>query len=121
MTRSVIRIANAMAIVVLMCLSLSAIAPPQPPTANPATNIKNDSFTANWTAVASATSYRLDVSTDANFKTFVPGYNNLDVSGTSFLVKGLSCNNTYYYRVRAIDGNGQSANSMVVSVPLCSR
>ena len=56
MTRSSIRVANAFTIALLISFSVSAIAPPQPPVAAPATNIKNDSFTANWTSVAGATS-----------------------------------------------------------------
>ncbi len=103
------------------CLSLTAIAPPQPPTAYPATNINNSSFTANWTQVRGATSYRLDVSTDIKFTTLVTGYANVSVEGTSLLVNGLSCDNTYYYRVRSVNTNGQSINSAVIAVQLCNR
>jgi len=42
-----------------------------PPSANAATNIASTSFTANWSTVTSATSYRLDVSVSSSFSGFV--------------------------------------------------
>ena len=72
------------------------------------------SFTANWTSVSGATSYRLDVSLTSTFATFVPPYNNLNVGNvTSFPVTGLAANTFYYYRVRAFNGNS-SPNSNVI-------
>lgn len=54
-----------------------------------------------------------------NYTQFSPSilssYNNLDVSGTSQTVTGLSPNTAYYYRVRATGGNSTSANSNVVT------
>ncbi len=47
---------------------------------------------------------------------FVTGYNDLSVSGTSQSVTGLTANTTYYYRVRATSTNSTSANSNVVTV-----
>jgi len=44
---------------------------------------------------------------------FVPGYADLSVSGTSQLVEGLVAGTTYYYRVRAVAGN-TSENSNVI-------
>ena len=89
------------------------------PTATAATAIIPGSFTANWTApsgTAAITGYRLDVSTDPGFASFVTGYNNLPVSGTSAAVMGLASNWTYYYRTRAINAGGTSSNSNTVSV-----
>jgi hypothetical protein len=75
------------------------------------------SFTANWRAVNVATGYRLDVATDSSFVNYVPGYQNLDVGNvTSYNVTGLAARTTYYYRVRAYNGNGTSPNSNVVQV-----
>lgn len=47
---------------------------------------------------------------------FVSGYNDLSVASTSQSVTGLTPNTTYYYRVRAIGGNGTSVNSEVITV-----
>ncbi|MFT3681078.1 MAG: MBG domain-containing protein [Ferruginibacter sp.] len=48
--------------------------------------------------------------------TFVSGYNNLSVGGTTQNVSGLTANTTYYYRVRGEDANTTTANSNVVTV-----
>jgi len=42
---------------------------------------------------------------------FVPGYEDLTVNGTSQLVSGLAENTDYYYRVRAVGPDGTSVNS----------
>jgi hypothetical protein len=64
-----------------------------------------------------AAGYRLDVSTSSSFSTYVSGYSNLDVgSVTSKNVTLLSANTFYYYRVRAYNGGGTSANSNVIRV-----
>jgi len=90
---------------------------PLPPTASPATFIASNSFTANWRSVSGATGYRLDVSTNSSFSTYVTGYQNLNVGNTtSRSVTGLNVSTTYYYRVRAYNGEGTSGNSNVVSV-----
>jgi hypothetical protein len=95
------------------------------PTATAATGLSETGFTANWTApsgTATITNYQLDVATDFGFTSFVSGYNNFSVSGasTSAAVTGLS-SGTYYYRVRAVNAGGTSANSntekVVFTVP----
>jgi len=81
-----------------------------------ATNLTTTSFTANWTGVGGASSYRLDVSTSSNFVTYVGIYQDLNVGNvTNKLVNGLSANTFYYYRVRAFNGN-TSPNSNVIKV-----
>jgi hypothetical protein len=80
------------------------------PTATTATQVTNNSFTANWTAVTGATAYRLDVSKD-NFNTFVTGFENLEVLATSKDVTVLENNTVYQYRVRATNGVNVSLNS----------
>ncbi|MCA3067817.1 MAG: T9SS type A sorting domain-containing protein, partial [Rhodocyclaceae bacterium] len=86
-----------------------------PPAASAATTITQTGFTANWNAVTGATGYRLDVSAD-NFATFVTGFSDKAVSGTSDAVTGLAANTAYKYRVRAVNANGTSANSNVIDV-----
>ena len=90
---------------------------PAAPQALKATNVTAISFTANWSSVNGATGYRLDVSTSSTFANFVPGYQNLDVGGTtSRNITGLAPNTNYYYRLRAYNGNGTSPNSNVIRV-----
>ena len=88
--------------------------PPPAPTALKDTNETFSSFTANWTSVSGATSYRLDVSTSNTFVTYVTGYQDRNVGNvTSQNVTGLAANTFYYYRVRAFNGN-TSPNSNVI-------
>jgi hypothetical protein len=94
---------------------------PLPPTASSATYIGSNSFTANWRSVSGATGYRVDVSTNSSFSTYVTGYQNLNVGNTtSRSVTGLNVSTTYYYRVRAYNGEGTSGNSNVVSLTTLS-
>jgi FtsP/CotA-like multicopper oxidase with cupredoxin domain len=89
---------------------------PGAPVANTATLPTTTGFTANWGAVANATSYSLDVSTNNSLISFVTGYNNLNVGNvTSFNVTGLAPGATYYYRVRANIANVVSANSNLIA------
>ena len=79
------------------------------------------SFTANWRSVSGATGYRLDVATNNSFTNYVAGYQNLNVGNAiSRSVTGLNASTTYYYRVRAYNGNGTSGNSNVVHVTTLS-
>ncbi|MDY0326573.1 MAG: lamin tail domain-containing protein, partial [Candidatus Cloacimonadaceae bacterium] len=89
--------------------------PPPAPVATSATSIGQNSFVANWDAAATATSYRLDVSTVNTFASFVAGYNNLTVNSTSQTVSGLAANALYYYRIRAYNSYGTSSSSNVIS------
>jgi len=90
---------------------------PSSPVANPATLVASHSFTANWRSVSGATGYRLDVATNNSFTNYVAGFQNLNVGNAlSRNVTGLAASATYYYRVRAYNGNGTSGNSNVVSV-----
>src|SRR5439155_557187 len=94
---------------------------PAPPIANAAMSIASNSFTANWSSVSGATGYRLDVSPNSSFSTYVAGYQNLNVgNATSHSVTGLNASTTYYYRVRAYNGAGTSGNSNVVNVTTLS-
>ena len=94
----------------------SFLTKPAATTALAATAIGGISFTANWNSVAGAESYRLDVSTGNTFATFVIGYQDLTVNGTSHNVSGLSTITTYYYRLRAVNATGTGTNSNVISL-----
>jgi hypothetical protein len=84
--------------------------------ATAATAINGNGFTLNWNAVAIATDYRIDISTNNTFTNIVPGYNNLSVGlVTSFVASDLPTATNYWYRVRAI-GPGCSNNSNVINV-----
>jgi hypothetical protein len=88
-----------------------------PPIADPATFVGANSFVANWKSVSGATGYRLDVATNNSFTNYVAGYQNLNVGNAlSRGVAGLSPSTTYYYRVRAYNGNLTTGNSNVRDV-----
>lgn len=73
---------------------------------------------ANWESSTGAQGYRLDVSPDAAFETFLPGYENLDTGASmNQPVTGLQPNTLYHYRVRAYNAAGISANSGVATTP----
>lgn len=88
------------------------------PIAAAATAINCAGFTANWSSVANATKYLLDISESNVFSSFVAGYNNRDVSlATSYIVSALETGKTYYYRIIAVNATcGNSAPSNIVSV-----
>lgn len=73
------------------------------------------SFTANWATTFSANNYRLDVSLNRNFTTYLSAYNNLTVNATSKNITGLTANTWYYFRVRAVNSTGTSSNSAIDS------
>jgi Concanavalin A-like lectin/glucanases superfamily/Secretion system C-terminal sorting domain/Glycine rich protein len=89
------------------------------PAATAATAVSATGFTANWntTTVGTLTNYFLDVSSSANFSSFVSGYNGLSVSGTSTTIT-VPTAGLYYYRLRGNIGapNAQLAYSNVVTV-----
>ncbi|MCX6169916.1 MAG: cohesin domain-containing protein [Ignavibacteriales bacterium] len=61
-----------------------------------------------WNAVGGAENYTLQVSTDIAFPNFV--YNNAALVGTSQAMNGLSNNQTYYWRVKATQADGNESD-----------
>jgi pilin isopeptide linkage protein/uncharacterized repeat protein (TIGR01451 family) len=91
---------------------------PATPTATPATGVGTTTFTANWNSVSGATSYVIDVATDSSFSNIVSSYNNKNVGSTTSTAVSVPNvgSQTYYYRVRAVNSNGQSLSSNVITV-----
>jgi sugar lactone lactonase YvrE len=90
------------------------------PVAKEATSISDQGFVANWEKphFGEVFQYRLDVSTDPLFHSFVPGYYQLPVTTGSQLLKGLASNTVYYYRIAAEGAlfNGRGKYSNVITV-----
>jgi phosphodiesterase/alkaline phosphatase D-like protein len=97
---------------------ITLVTAPPTPVASAGTSINESSFTANWSASATANKYYLDVATDAGFTNILANWNNKDIGNvTSYSVASdLNAATTYYYRVRAANNYGVSASSNVVSV-----
>lgn len=84
--------------------------------ASTASSITTTTFNANWTASAGATTYFLDVNTNSSFTgTWILNNSNVGNVITS-PVTGAICATTYYYRVRANNSCGTSANSNAITV-----
>ena len=86
------------------------------PTALPATNIADNSFTANWSSMAGTNHYYLDVATDSNFINKVTGYDHKDMgTSTAETLTGLNSVANYFYRVKA--DTGIYSNTVYVQTP----
>jgi len=94
--------------------------PPAPPAGLTATAVSASQINLSWTASTDDTGvagYRVDVSTDPAFSSFVPGYNNKDIGNlTQAAIAGLASQTIYYARVRAYDAaSNMSSNSTTAS------
>jgi len=56
---------------------------PSAATADAGQSVISSRFMATWNAMSGAMGYRLDVSTNSSFSSFVSGYQNLDVSNVT--------------------------------------
>ena len=88
-------------------------APLAPTLSSPASGTTNVSRTPTltWNASSGATSYRVQVSTDPGFTTFI--YDQANIATTSTTVTGLGSRVTYYWRVNAANTYGTSAWSAI--------
>lgn len=68
-------------------------------------------ITVTWTASVGATSYSISRSTTSNGAATVVG----STTGSSFENTGLTAGQTFYYKVKAVNANGNSSNSSQVS------
>jgi hypothetical protein len=92
---------------------------PGSPVAQIATNLKETSFTANWSAVTGATGYYLDIAIDDGLKNLIDNYNKKDVGNvTSCQISGVPTNMNYFYAVSAYNTGGESSLSNSVKVAL---
>jgi hypothetical protein len=82
----------------------------------PAVNIGSTQFTSNWLTIPNATSYRIDVSSDPIFSSFIAGYEDLETGSDTFCLVNVSPG-LYYYRVRVLYGAEVSINSNMITVP----
>jgi hypothetical protein len=89
--------------------------PPAPVLSSPANGSINQptTLTLSWNASPGATSYRLQVADNSSFT--LPKVDQGGITGTSWQVKGLDYNKTYYWRVNASNSSGTSPWSSVWS------
>ena len=91
--------------------AFGSTAPPLKPTAFQITNIGSGNVQITVNASAGATAYRIYKSTDAvNFNQGV------DFPSATSVLSNLSPDTTYYFKILAVNGNGESSSSEVLAV-----
>ncbi len=91
---------------------------PSTPSVNEATDVSSIGFTANWSDVSGEDNYRVDISSDSDFSTFIPGYEGASAASNSLIVSGLDAGDTYYFKVRSENEGGESPDSDTGSIQL---
>ncbi|WOK08453.1 kelch repeat-containing protein [Imperialibacter roseus] len=87
---------------------ISQLTLPTDPVVGATTTVTNDAFTINWSAVAGATGYHVQLSTD-DFTSFIGGVDgSIALTGTSLTASGLLPATAYKYRVQAVNATGSS-------------
>ncbi|MCB0494215.1 MAG: hypothetical protein KDC93_17550 [Cyclobacteriaceae bacterium] len=92
--------------------------PPPAPIVNSATGLTNSTFSISWSAVSNASGYKVDVSTNSDFSTFLSGFNGLSTTQTNVSLSSLIPNQHYYVRVRSVRTLGGESNSSNVIIAL---
>jgi len=100
--------------------SVNSVLLPAAPSTPTFSLVTQSSFTITWGSVTGAGSYRLDLSANSGFSSYISGYQDLTVNSTSQAVSGLSANTTYYARVRAVNSAGTSTNASANQATLCT-
>ena len=81
--------------------------------------VRSREFTACWKPIFSdgVDEYRLDISTRPDFSLFVPGYHDRSAGNrTSYRIRGLRPDTTYYFRIRAVVNGSTTLDSTVADV-----
>ncbi|OJJ23793.1 hypothetical protein BKI52_05430 [marine bacterium AO1-C] len=87
------------------------------PVAFAASDVTANSIRANWKAQSTATSYLLDIATNASFSDFWGDYKEKDVGlDTTLVVDNLDINRQYFYRIRVKRNGSVSEPSNIQSV-----
>lgn len=100
-------------------LNVSAGAPTVPSLTTPANAATNQalSTTLTWAAATNAATYTVQTATDAGFTT---NLTTNSVSATTYNATGLTQNTQYFWRVKAVNGCGESAYSSVFNFTTAS-
>ena len=117
---SITEVTNGLAIIENSADTVSIVAIPRSPLLATATSVSDSSFLASWDQPLTTEYYLLDVSTQSNFATLLPDYNNLKVYSADTIIYGLNPETQYFFRIRAVNAIGNSANSNVESVTTMS-
>ena len=89
--------------------------PPAAPSALSAAAASSSQINLNWTDNSSdETGFKIDQSTSSDFSTGLTAIR-VAANTTSYSATGLSSGTTYYYRIRATNAGGDSANSSTAS------
>lgn len=88
------------------------------PTVYAAANVSATGFRLHWKKIQKATAYMLDIASDESFTKFIEGYNSKEIAApdTSLLVRDVTVNHQYFYRIRIKQSKSLSEYSNILSV-----
>ena len=85
---------------------------PSTPILDGVSSYTQNSFDVSWAEVRGASEYKVDAS-DNFFQTFLPGFNEKQVTNNRVTISGLSPGVTYQVRVRSSNESGDSPNAIL--------